>query len=86
MKFRSKNSETMFWVEKYKTMVSFKNGIAEVDDKIGKEMIQCGYRPDGNDTVSEPKTIIAKEHKKVDEDTKKEESTEKSIAQPKFKN
>ena len=33
----------MVFIEKLGCMVSFKDGIAITDDKIGKEMIQLGY-------------------------------------------
>lgn len=53
MKFKSKNKETMLWLETIKTMVSFKNGVADVDDKVGKEMIKFGYIQDSNTTPSQ---------------------------------
>ena len=43
MKFKRKSIETMVFIEKLGCMVSFKDGIAITDDKIGKEMIQLGY-------------------------------------------
>lgn len=58
MKIRSKNRETMFYVEKYAKMVRFINGVAEVEDKIGKEMLACGYKQEGVKTVSTPKRVI----------------------------
>lgn len=61
MKIRAKNGETMFWVEKHAKMVRFIDGIVEVDDKIGKEMIACGYKQEGVETVSTPKRVV--EHK-----------------------
>lgn len=83
MKIRSKNGETMFWVEKHAKMVRFIDGVAEVDDKIGKEMLACGYKQEEVETVSTPKRVI---------DPKKEVVVDKkavppiqSTTQPKFK-
>ena len=58
MKIRSRNGETMFYVEKHAKMVRFINGVVEVEDKIGKEMLACGYKQEGVKTVSTPKRVI----------------------------
>lgn len=58
MKIKSKNGETMFWVEKHGKMVRFVDGFVVVDEKIGKEMIACGYKQEGVETVSKPKVVV----------------------------
>lgn len=83
MKIRSKNGETMFWVEKHTKMVRFINGVVEVDDKIGKEMLACGYKQEGVETVSAPKRVIEPKKEVVVE--KKAVPTTPSTTQPKFK-
>lgn len=77
MKIRSKNGETMFWVKKYGKMVSFVNGVANVDEKVGKEMVACGYKQEGVKTVSTPKRVIKPKKEVV--------VGEKTTQQPKFK-
>jgi hypothetical protein len=75
MKIRSKNGETMFWVEKHSKMVRFINGIAEVDNEIGKAMIACGYKQEGVEPVSTPKKVVEPKPIKV----------ATNATQPKFK-
>lgn len=58
MKIKAKNGETMFWVVKHRKMVRFVNGIADVDDQIGKEMLASGYKQEGVATVSSPKRVV----------------------------
>lgn len=58
MKIRAKKGETMFYVEKYAKMVRFIDGVVEVEDKIGKEMLACGYKQEGIKTVSTPKRVV----------------------------
>lgn len=82
MKIRSKNGETMFYVEKHAKMVRFINGVVEVDDKIGKEMLACGYKQDGV-TVSTPKQVIKPKKEVVVE--KRVEKPVVPTTQPKFK-
>lgn len=83
MKIRSKNGETMFYVEKHAKMVEFINGVAEVDDKIGKEMLACGYKQEGVETVSTPKRVIEPKKEVVVE--KKAVPPTPTSTQPKFK-
>ena len=83
MKIRSKNGETMFWVEKHRKMVRFIDGVVEVDDKIGKEMLACGYKQEGVETVSVPKRVIELKKEVVVE--KRAEKPVVSTTQPKFK-
>lgn len=78
MKIKAKNSETMFWVKKYGKMVSFVNGVAEVDEDCAKEMIACGYKQEGVGTVSTPKVVQSKKQQEV-------VVGEKTTQQPKFK-
>ena len=65
MKIRSRNGETMFYVEKHAKMVRFINGVVEVEDKIGKEMLACGYKQEGVETVSTPKRVIKPKKEQV---------------------
>lgn len=58
MRIKAKNGETMFWVKKYREMIEFKDDIANVSDKIGKEMISNGYKQEGTVTVSTPKRVV----------------------------
>ena len=83
MKIRSKSGETMFWVEKHAKMVRFINGVVEVDDKIGKEMLACGYKQEGVETVSAPKRVVEPKREVVVE--KKAVPPTHSTTQPKFK-
>ena len=83
MKIKAKNGETMFWVEKYRQIVRFVNGVVEVDDKVGKEMIAWGYKQEGVSTVSTPKTIV--EPKKQAVEDKPSITADLSATQPKFK-
>lgn len=83
MKIRSKNGETMFWVEKHRKMVRFIDGVVEVDDNIGKEMIACGYKQEGVSTVSAPKRVVEPKKEVVVE--KRVEKPVVSTTQPKFK-
>ena len=83
MKIRSKNGETMFWVEKHAKMVRFIDGVVEVDDKIGKEMLACGYKQEGVETVSAPKRVIEPKKEVVVE--KRAIPPTPSTTQPKFK-
>ena len=83
MKIRSKNGETMFWVEKHRKMVRFIDGVVEVDDKIGKEMLACGYKQEGVETVSVPKRVI--ELKKEVVPAKQFVEVKHTSTQPKFK-
>lgn len=83
MKIRSKNGETMFWVEKHAKMVRFVNGVVEVDDKIGKEMLACGYKQEGVETVFAPKRVVEPKKEVVVE--KKAVQPTTSTTQPKFK-
>jgi hypothetical protein len=76
MKIRSKNGETMFWVGKYGKMISFVDGVANVDEKVGKEMVACGYKQEGVATVTKPKTVV---------EPQKETVAQPSVTQPKFK-
>ena len=78
MKIKSKNGETMFWVEKHSKMIRFVDGVVEVDEKVGKEMIACGYKQEGVETVSKPKVVV---------EPKKEETVANNnfATQPKFK-
>lgn len=76
MKIRSKNGETMFWVGKYGKMISFVNGVANVDDKVGKEMVACGYKQEGVTTVTKPKAVV---------EPQKQNVVEQTTTQPKFK-
>lgn len=58
-KFKSKQGETMTWLEKCGVMVSFKDGIAEVTDKKQvEEMKSRGYID--TSFVSPIKTIPSK--------------------------
>lgn len=84
MKIRSKSGETMFWVEKHAKMVRFINGVVEVDDKIGKEMLACGYKQEGVETVSAPKRVVEPKQEKVVAE-KKAVPPIPSTTQPKFK-
>lgn len=83
MKIKAKNGETMFWVEKHRKMVRFINGVVEVDDKIGKEMLACGYKQEGVGAVSMPKQMV--EPKRENVVGKRTLSNIVSTTQPKFK-
>ena len=43
MQFKSKNGETMIWVSSLKKIISFNNGVVDVDDNVGKELVKLGY-------------------------------------------
>ena len=43
MQFKSKNGETMLWVSSLKRNIIFNNGVADVDDNVGKELVKLGY-------------------------------------------
>ena len=75
MKIRAKNGETMFWVEKHRKMVRFIDGVVEVDNNIGKEMLACGYKQEGVEPKSTPKQVVEPKPIKV----------AANATQPKFK-
>jgi hypothetical protein len=74
----------MFWVEKHAKMVRFIDGVVEVDDMIGKEMLACGYKQEGVETVSSPKRVVEPKQEKVVVEKKAVPPTP-STMQPKFK-
>ena len=60
MKFKAKNGYTMVWVSSLKRTIPFKNGIAEVDEKVGNELIKLGYER----VDFEPKRVVAPKQNK----------------------
>lgn len=73
MQFKSKNGETMIWVSSLKKIISFNNGVAEVDDKVGKELIKLGYIENSKTQKVQPK---------VDAEVKPIASAEAKVASP----
>ena len=55
MQFLSKHGETMVWVSTLKRIIVFNNGVAEVDDKVGKELIKLGYIENSKTKTKTPK-------------------------------
>lgn len=77
MKIRSRNGETMYWVEKFRKIVRFENGFANVDENIGREMISKGYTQEYPTPRNTPKQVTAPKEQNV--------VVNKTTTQPKFK-
>ena len=60
MQFLSKHGETMVWVETLKKIIVFNNGVAEVDDKVGKELIKLGYIENSKTKTKSPEEAEVK--------------------------
>lgn len=76
MKFKARNGYTMVWVKSIGKTILFRNGIAEVDEKVGNELLKLGYER----VDIEPKKVVTpKQNNKV------EAVVENTTAQPKLK-
>ena len=62
MQFKRKGRETMLWIDSLKKIVRFnKNGVANVDEKTGKEMKKLGYIENSESVKPESKTLTKEE-------------------------
>lgn len=65
MIFKSKKGETMVWLEKSHKMVSFTNGVADIEGEIAKELTALGYVAENS---KGDKVVEVKETKEIVEE------------------